>query len=93
MVGDGNGEIDAMKLIEFPEQNVVIAEDQKEYLPMPAYKLPGHPQGYTVCCWDLTVAEIEEVARTGIIWQTILTFNNPMHPQLLSVEKPEMPQI
>lgn len=40
-----------MTLIEFPEQTVVIAKDQPEYLPMPAHRLAGDFEGCVTCCW------------------------------------------
>lgn len=79
-----------MKLIEFPEQTIVIAKDQPEYLPLPAWCMPNDPEGRIVCCWKLTDAERQRVLETGEIWHHILTFNQPLQPQLLSVDKPEM---
>lgn len=79
-----------MNLIEFPEQNTVIARNQKEYLPMPVHRFANDPQGRTVCCWQLSWRERIYLLLTGQIWHQILTFNGPMQPQLLTVEKPEL---
>jgi hypothetical protein len=79
-----------MKLIEFPEQTVVIAKDQPEYLPLPAHRFKDDPQGRIACCWQLTWAERFKVLFRGRLWHQILTFDKPLQPQLLSVEKPEM---
>lgn len=79
-----------MKLIEFPEQTVIIAKDQPQYNPLPAYKFPNDPQGRIVCCWKLTWKERLTILFDGLIWHQILTFNKPLQPQLLTVEKPEM---
>ena len=79
-----------MNLIEFPEQTVVIAKDQPEYLPLPAYRYPNDPQGRVACCWKLTWRERLIVVLTGRLWHQILTFNKPLQPQLLTVTKPEM---
>lgn len=79
-----------MKLVQFPEQTVVIAKDQPQYIPMPAHVYPGDVLGRVTCCWELTDDEIAEVLRTKRIWHTILTFDRPLQPQLLQVEKPEM---
>lgn len=78
-----------MKLIEFPEQTVVIAKDQPQYKPLPAYQYPGDPQGRIACCWSLTWRERVRLLFTGRIWHQILTFNGPLQPQLLSIEKPD----
>jgi hypothetical protein len=80
-----------MKLIEFPEQTVVIAKDQPEYKPLPAFRFPDDPQGRIACCWRLSWWERLSVLVRGQLWHQILTFNQPLQPQLLTVEKPEMP--
>ena len=80
-----------MKLIEFPEQTVVIAKDQPEYNPLPAHRFPDDPQGRIACCWQMTWRERLAVLWTGKLWHQILTFNSALQPQLLTVEKPDMP--
>jgi hypothetical protein len=79
-----------MKLIEFPQQTVVIAKDQPEYNPLPAYRF-GDAEGRIACCWSLSWRERLRVLFTGRIWHQILTFNQPLQPQLLTIEKPDMP--
>ena len=79
-----------MKAIEFPEQNVEIAKDQQEYNTLPAHRFPDTPQGRIACCWKLSIKERLKVLWTGKIWHQIMTFNKPLQPQLLEVEKPEM---
>lgn len=69
-----------MKPIPFPEQTVVIAKDQPEYLPLPAHRIADDPQ------WRERFA----VLWRGVIWQQVLTFHLPLQPQLLTVEKPEI---
>jgi hypothetical protein len=81
-----------MKLIEFPEQTVVIAKDQPEYYGMPAHCFRANPEeGRIACCWRLSWWERLTLLATGRIWHQILTFNHPLQPQLLTVEKPDMP--
>ena len=77
-----------MNLAEFPEQNVVIAKDQPEYREMPAHI--DFERGVVTCCWELTPDEIAEVVRAGRIWHQVMTFNQKLQPQLLTVEKPEL---
>ena len=79
-----------MKIIEFPEQTLVIAKDQPEYQPLPAHRLRGDPSGRVTCCWQLTWIERLRVLVTGTIWHQILTFNMALQPQLLLVKKPNM---
>ncbi len=80
-----------MKLIEFPEQTAIIAKNQPEYLPLPAYKFKDDVNGHIVCCWKLNWQEKIKLLFTGKIWHSILTFNQSLQPQFLSVKKPEMP--
>lgn len=79
-----------MKIIEFPEQTVVIAKDQPEYMPLPAHRFENDPQGRIACCWKFSWPERLRVLITGKLWHQVLTFNQPLQPQLLTVEKPEM---
>lgn len=78
-----------MRVIEFPEQTVVIAKDQPEYRPLPAH-IFGDEQGTIACCWRLTFFERLRLLFTGKIWHQVLTFNQRLQPQLLTVEKPAM---
>lgn len=79
-----------MKLIDFPERNIIIAKNQPEYLPLPAYRTDD---GKVTCCWKLSLRERLILLFTGKLWHTILTFNNPLQPQLLSGKKPKMPDV
>lgn len=78
-----------MNMVEFPEQTTVFAENQPEYERAPAHKFKGDPCGRIACCWKLTWRERWAVLRRGVIWHQVLTFQQPLQPQLLSVEKPE----
>lgn len=81
-----------MKLIEFPEQTVVIAKDQPEYLPLPAHRFADAPEQCRIAfCWQLTWRERLAVLWRGVVWHQVLTFNHPLQPQLLATEKPVMP--
>ena len=73
-----------MKPIEFPEQNCVYAKNQPEYLPLPVHKTPG---GEVTSCWALTWRERLTVLLHGRIWLSLLTFNGPPQPQLLSASR------
>jgi len=81
-----------MKLIEFEGQNEVIAKEQPPYLPFPCHRIWADPEGRTTCCWELTWKERIKVLFTGRVWHQILTFQNKLQPQRLTVEKPELPQ-
>ena len=80
-----------MRIVEFPEQTVVYAKDQQQYLTLPAYQYRNDPKGRIACCWRLTWRERVKVLLTGKVWHQVLTFNSRLQPQLLSVDKPDMP--
>ena len=71
--------------VEFPEQNTVIAKGQPEYLGLPAYL---GPDGHMVSCWRLSVWERIKILFTGRLWLEALTFNKPLQPLFMGVEKP-----
>lgn len=81
-----------MNLVEFPEQTVVFAKNQPPYLPLPAWRASADPEGRIICCWRLSLRERLKILFTGRIWYHILTFNGRLQPQLLEVDKPEMPR-
>lgn len=77
-----------MEPMNFNGVNVVYGASQTEYQPLPAERR-GKPQiGEILTCWQLSPDEIKKVQETGYIWLDILTFNNPLLPVLLTVEKP-----
>lgn len=78
-----------MKIVKFPEHNIIFAENQPEYLPLPAHRF-GDKEGRIVCCWKLSFLERLNILFKGKIWHEILTFNQSLQPQLLTLEKPAM---
>jgi hypothetical protein len=74
-----------MKPAHFPEANIVIAKDQPQYIPLPAY----HDGASATFCWELTDEEIAYLVVHKHLWHTVLTGNGPLQPVLLSVVKPE----
>lgn len=77
-----------MDLVKFPEHNVVYAEHQPPYLPLPAYRFDDDPEGRIICCWRLSWRERIRLLFTGRVWHHVLTFNRPLQPQMLDVESP-----
>src|SRR3546814_13185248 len=82
-----------MDLVEFPEQTVVYAKDQPEYRPLPAYQDPADVHGRIVCCWRLTWRERLMLLLTGRVWHEVLTFHQPLQPQLLQIDRPGLPVV
>jgi len=78
-----------MKAIEFKEQNTIFAKDQPEYLPLPAFRNDS-PQGEVVFCMGLSFKERLKLLLTGKIWVSLLTFNKPLTPSFLTVNKNEV---
>jgi hypothetical protein len=65
-----------------------IAKSQPEYMPLPAMKIPNDPQGLIITKWQLSPEELERVKETGTIHLSMLTFNQPLQPVLLTVDLP-----
>lgn len=78
-----------MELIPFPEQTTTYAKDQPQYRLLPAHRF-NDDEGRIACCWSLSWRERLHVLFTGKIWHQILTFDKPLQPQKLTVEKPDM---
>ena len=70
--------------IEFPQHNVKLAEDQEEYLMLPAYQ----DQIETISCWRLTDEDIELLKTNRVIWLRQMNFGKPLQPQLPTLKDP-----
>lgn len=71
-----------MKPVEFPGVNVVYA------IPLPAMKVPDDPLGLIITKWELSPDELKRIQETGTIHLSVLTFNQPLQPVLLTVDLP-----
>ena len=78
-----------MRPIKFKEQNITFAENQPEYLPLPAFK-NNSPQGEVISCWKLSFAERLKLLITGKLWVSLLSFNKPLTPSYFSVNKSDV---
>jgi len=78
-----------MKPVKFKHQNVVFAKDQKEYQPLPALRIDS-PNGEVVSCWKLSFTERLKIVFTGRIWLSLMTFNKPLTPSYLAVNRKEI---
>lgn len=74
-----------MKIIRFKECNVTYAENQPEYLPLPAHK---SDDGRVTSCWGLSFFERLRVALIGRIYLQVLTFNKPLQPLKMVTNRP-----
>ena len=78
-----------MKSVEFKQQNVVFAKDQPEYTPLPALKIDG-PEGYVVSCWKMSLKERIKVLFCGRVWLILMSFNKPLTPSFMSVNRKDV---
>ncbi len=76
-----------MDIIKFKECNVVYAENQEEYLKLPAHR---NSAGCLTTCWKPNLFERLQILFTGKIWLQILTFNKPLQPLRMQTEKPKL---
>ena len=77
-----------MKAIEFEQQNVVFAKDQKEYLPLPAHV---QNNGLVTFCMELDDQELEAIKKTKILKLTVLTFGRSAQPIRVTTVEPAFP--
>lgn len=73
-----------MHPIKFKESNCTYAKNQKEYLPLPAYK---NKDG-VVSCWKLSLLERIKILLKGKFYFSVYTFNKPLQPQRPFIENP-----
>lgn len=66
-----------MQPVKFKGSNTVYAENQPEYLPLPAHRATD---GCVTSCWALSWRERWRVLVTGRVFVAILTFNQPLQP-------------
>lgn len=76
-----------MKPIKFPEHNATFGKGQPQYEPLPVLLFPD---GQVISCWQLNDEEKARVAETGQIWLSQLTFNRPLQPVFMTVEKTDL---
>lgn len=72
-----------MKPITFPGVNATWAEDQPEYMPLPAINTLDS-NGTVITCWELDEAELEEISKSRKVFVSTSTFNAPIQPLYLS---------
>lgn len=78
-----------MKPVEFKHQNIVFAKDQPEYQPLPALKIDS-PTGEVISCWKLSFKERVKIIFTGRVWLSLMSFNKPLTPSFMAVNRKEI---
>jgi len=79
-----------MKPIKFKGQNCTFAENQPEYLPLPAHRVDNSERGEVIFCESLSLKERLIVLFTGKLWCALLMFGKPLTPSFFTVEKWKM---
>lgn len=64
---------------------VIYAKDQPQYFPLPVRRTPD---GEVVTCWKLNWKARLAVLFGANFYLTLLTFNHPLQPIRVSLEKP-----
>jgi hypothetical protein len=57
------------------------------FLPLPAYYDKESESGTVVCCWELSFIERLKVLFKGEIWLSLMSFNKPLTPHRLTIDK------
>ena len=78
-----------MKPIKFKHFNTNFAEGQDEYNSLPALRLDSD-QGEVITCWELSFKERLILLVTGKVWMNLISFNKPLTPSLLSINRKDM---
>lgn len=73
-----------MNPISFPEQTIVLAKDQPQYLPLPVWQ----DSQQTISCWRLSLIERFKLIISGKLWIRQLNFNESLQPQLPQINNP-----
>jgi len=78
-----------MKPIKFKEQNCTYAENQPEYLPLPAFK-SLESDGQVISCWSLSFTERIRILFTGKLWVSLMAFHKPLTPSFFTTKKSDV---
>jgi len=78
-----------MKFTEFAQQNLILAENQEEYLNLPVNVNPDLPEQPMAFCLELDMEDIERlIENKGRIFINQLTFGKNFQPISISLQPP-----
>jgi len=77
-----------MNAIKFKDCNVEFAKNQKEYKTLPAFR--DTENGIVITCYKLSLIDLLKVVFTRRVWLGQMTFNEPLQPQKLSVNRKDL---
>jgi len=78
-----------MKPIKFKEQTCVFAENQPQYISLPAHKV-NNKEGEIIFCMKMNFIEKIRVLFTGKIWVSLMMFQKPLTPSYFTTRKSKM---
>ena len=81
-----------LKATDFDHANVLLGKGQNEYNAIPAYLDETTSQQRLVVCWELTPEQLGDIARSGVLWHSVLTFGAPFQPMLIQTDSPFVEQ-
>lgn len=76
-----------MEFVEFKEQTIVIAKDQPQYLPLPAFQVLDKA-GTTIVRMQFSPEELEYINKTGGCFMSVMTFGKPFPPMMIIPKDP-----
>ena len=77
-----------MKAIKFKGCNVEFAKNQDEYKTLPASL--NKDEGIVTTCYKLSYMDLLKVIFTRKVWLGQMTFNKPLQPQKISVNRNDL---
>lgn len=86
-----------MKPVDFPQRNLLLAEDQEQYTTLPVqaeYKQVNHPGGLKTVPWSMTSVhelseeEIQDLIRTRKLYYRQYLFGGQFQPMFISTKSP-----
>jgi len=75
-----------MQAIDFDQRTHKIAENQPQYLTLPAHI---SEDGRVTTCWEPTEEERAAIANGANIFLECMTFNRPLQPLRMSLDAPQ----
>lgn len=76
-----------MTPVEFDGMNSIVGVGQPQYRPLPTMRHKD-TRGKVTSCWKGNIKERFIFLLTGRMYLTLITFNNPIQPSLMSTEFP-----
>lgn len=70
--------------------HIELTKDQPEYQSLPALKFDSECGDEVISCWKLSFRERLKILISGRIWLSLMSFNKPLTPSYLSVNRKDV---